>query len=462
MIVIHNNRKMKVFQIPLIISILFLTCCQNNPLPEVGSLKCNYSSADISTLEGEQVSLAGFADRKELSTGTHLKIRTYCLVITDGQQKVCIVNNDLMETSPALASEIRDRIAAETGLERKYVLLNNLHTHSAPRVTGKWAEPDGPNYEYKLRTVETIVANAVNTIKDDKAFREFSLEVGKATTDIPGNRCEKEGPVDADVYAARFVSRSGEPICAIINLACHPVCMGPKSLLLSSDYSGVARKEIARKWGCEVFQFTGAAGNMDPAEGPQTYEYAERCGSSLCSSLADIEFSPAAKEGTLKFFHNVSHLPYAIPEVTKEAVIAHAEAIKHMKTSFTTWEEDVERWKKQILDEWDMPGKNYKSLDFDMTALNINGVIFFFTQGEPFCEYQMETRDAFKSETVFFAGYSNGQNAYLASKRGYQVRKGYEYEIEQMHIYIKSPYPLSETMPDVYQASITETISGVL
>ncbi len=453
---------MKVFKIPFIISILFLACCQKYPSQDTSPLKCNYSSADISTLEGEQVSLAGFSDRKELSTGIHLKIRTYCLVITDGKQKVCIVNNDLMETSPALASEIRDRIAAGTGLDRKYILLNNLHTHSAPRVTGTWAEPDGPNYAYKLRTVETIVANAVKTVKDEKAFREFRLEVGKTATDIPGNRCEKEGPVDADVYAARFVSKEGEPICAIINLACHPVCMGPESLLLSSDYSGVARGQLAREWDCEVFQFTGAAGNMDPAEGPKDYQYAEKCGNSLFLSLADITFSPAGKDGTLKFFHNVSHLPYAIPEVTKEAVIAHADSIKNVKTTFTNFKEDVEKWKKQILDEWDLPGKNYKSLDFDMNALNVNGVIFFFSQGEPFCEYQMEARSSFKDETVFFAGYSNGQNAYLASKRGYQVRKGYEYEIEWMHIYTKSPYPLSETMPDVYQASITETISGVL
>ncbi|MBQ0081036.1 MAG: neutral/alkaline non-lysosomal ceramidase N-terminal domain-containing protein [Alistipes sp.] len=453
---------MKTLKILFILAILFHTSCKKNPLPDASPLKCNYSSADISTLEGEQVSLAGFSDRKELSTGIHLKIRTYCLVITDGQQKVCIVNNDLMETSPALASEIRDRIAVQTGLDRKYILLNNLHTHSAPRVTGTWAEPDGPNYAYKLRTVETIVANAVNTIKDDKAFREFSLEVGKTTTDILGNRCEKEGPVDTDVYAARFVSKDGKPICAIINLACHPVCMGPKSLLLSSDYSGYARKELAKKWGCEVFQLTGAAGNMDPAKGPQTYEYAEQCGSSLYLSLSNIVFFAARKDGTLKLFHNVSHLPYAIPEVTKEAVIAHAEAIKHKKTQFKTFEEDVERWKKQILDEWDLPGKNYKSLDFDMTALNINGVIFFFSQGEPFCEYQMEARSTFKREIIFFAGYTNGQNAYLASKRGYQVRTGYEYEIELMHIYTKSPYPLSETMPDVYQASTTETISKVL
>ena len=442
--------------------LLFMTGCQRYGNTETDSLKCNYSSMDISTLDGEHVSLAGFADRKELSTGTHLKIKTYCLVLTDGKQKVCIISNDLMETSPALATEIRERISSATGLEREHILLNNLHTHSAPRVTGTWAESGGPNYEYKQRAVGIIVENAVNTIKDDKSFREFNLESGRTTTDISANRCEKNGPRDSCVYAARFTDKDGKPICAIINIACHPVCMGPNSLLLSSDYSGVARNAISKEWGCEVFQFTGAAGNMDPAKGPQTYEYADECGNHLAQSLGEIKFSPARNDGTLRLFHNVSHLPYAIPEVTKEAVIAHADSMKNVKTHFATFAEDVEKWKNQILKEWDNPGKNYKSLDFDMTALNVNGLIFFFTQGEPFCEYQMEARKAFPQQTVFFAGYTNGQNAYLSSKHGYEVRKGYEYEIELMHIYIKSPYPLSDKMPDIYQTSVNETIAGAI
>ena len=445
-----------------LIVMAFMIGCQKYEDTATDSLKCNYSSMDISTQDGEQVSLAGFADRKELSNGIHLRIRTYCLVLTDGKQKVCIISNDLMETSPALATEIRERISSATGLEREHILLNNLHTHSAPRVTGRWAEPDGPNYNYKQRAVGIIVENAVKTIKDDKSFREFSLEFGRTATDISANRCEKGGPRDSSVYAARFIDKEGNPICAIINIACHPVCMGPKSLLLSSDYSGVARNAISKKWGCEVFQFTGAAGNIDPAQGPLTYKYADECGNSLAQSLSEIEFSPAKNDGTLRLFHNVSHLPYAIPEVTKEAVIAHADSMKNVKTPFATFAEDVERWKNQILNEWDYPGKNYKSLDFDMTALNVNGLIFFFTQGEPFCEYQMEAREAFPLQTIFFAGYTNGQNAYLSSKRGYNVRKGYEYEIEHMHIYIKSPYPLSDKMPDTYQTSVNETIAGVI
>ena len=97
-----------------LIVLAFMTGCQKYEDTATDSLKCNYSSMDISTQDGEQVSLAGFADRKELSKGIHLRIRTYCLVLTDGKQKVCIISNDLMETSPALATEIQSGIRQDS------------------------------------------------------------------------------------------------------------------------------------------------------------------------------------------------------------------------------------------------------------------------------------------------------------------------------------------------------------
>lgn len=444
----------------LIISVLVLLAAVTL---QASPLRCNYSSADISLKPGEHVSLAGFAARTKLSDGAHLPLRTHCLVISDGRKKVCIISNDLMETSPAVADQLRDRIAIATGLDRNDILLHNIHTHSAPRMMGKWTVSGASNYIYVLRTCDVIVANAVKTVMDEKSFREFTLETGCTTTHFQGNRCEKEGPIDHDVFAARLLDRKGRPICAFINVPCHPVCMGPKSVLQSSDYSGVARGMIRDKWGCEVFQFTGAAGNIDPAEGPKTVEYAEECGKVLASDLDRVVFKRAPERGKLLVFNNVSHLPYAIPEVTKDAVHRLADSISvSYRTEFPRFAEDVRGWEEQIIAEWDNPGKNYKSLDYHMTALSVDGVLFFFTQGEPFCEYQMDARKAFPGRTLFFCAYTNGQNAYLASKRGYQVRKGYEYELEQMYVYIKAPYPLSDRMPDTYSASIRETIEKVL
>ena len=84
-------------------------------------LTCNFSATDISALEDEHLVLAGFAARQGLSDGIHIPLKSSCLVMSDGEQKVCLVSNDLMEISPALASELRDSISARSGLAKENI-----------------------------------------------------------------------------------------------------------------------------------------------------------------------------------------------------------------------------------------------------------------------------------------------------------------------------------------------------
>ena len=425
------------------------------------SLMCNYTSADISTLEDEHVVLAGFAARDGLSDGIHIPLRTHALAITDGEQKVCIISNDVMEISPSLAGEIRTEISKRSGLAYEKILLHCIHTHSAPRFGGASAQPGGTNAAFKERAVEAMISNAVKAITDEAAYQEFSLEIAKGQTDINKNRCEAEGPVDHALYAAKVVDKNGKPICAFFNLACHPVSMGHISVMLSSDYSGVARREISKDWGCEVFQLTGASGNMNPVGPESTYEQAEKIGAQLYGSLKALEFEAVPAQGILRFSTGVAELPYSIDKVTPEAVKAHADdLVENMKTVFPRFARDVRGWEAEILERF-AEGPVKSKLDFNMAAVNIDGILFFFTQGEPFCEYQMEARESFPGKTVFFAGYTGGQNSYLPSAHAFEVRKGYEYEIEQMHVYIKAPYPLSDKMPEAYKEAVFQTIAAV-
>jgi len=422
-------------------------------------LKMSYSSADISTTEDEHTMLAGFAARSKLHDGIHQHLYTHCLVLGDGTQKVCIISNDLMEISPALADTVRALIAEKSGLAVDNILMHNIHTHSAPRSGGWCNVPGGPNRAWKDRMVETVVDNAVKNIAAEG--KPFKLEIGKGSTSINGNRCEKGGPVDHDVYVARFLQK-GKPVVSIVNLACHPVCMGAGSLLLSSDYPGICGKYLSEAWGGEVFQLTGAAGNMDPALGPKMVEYAEECGKSLADSLVDIKFSKVPSKGILRLVNETVDLPYQIEVVTPEAVIAHADSLAaSARTVFPRFADDVMGWKKEILERFE-EGPVPSKLRYHLHGVDLDGVIFFFSDGEPFCEYQMEARAAFPDRTIFFAGYTNGQNSYLPSERAYQVRKGYEYEVEQMHVYIKAPYPLSEKMPSVYREGVIKTISDTI
>ena len=423
-------------------------------------LKCNFTSTDISTTPDEHVELAGFAARTELSNGIHLQLRTSCLTIWNGNKKVCIISNDLMEVSPALADEIRDIISSRSGLAKERILMHNIHSHSAPRMGGVVAQPGGSNYEYRVRTSETIISNAVKCIVSESDYKPFHLEVAEGKAYINCNRCETEGPVDRTLYVAKIVGADGKPVCAFYNYACHPVSMGPESLLLSSDYSGIARRIIGKEWGCEVFQLTGAAGNMDPVGGSQKHNHAEVVGTQLAEMLSSLEFKKVRKDNVLKFATGKAELPFLIDNVTVEAVKAHADELSRLKTDFPSFPSDVRRWEAEILGRFEK-GTVKNSLDFNLSAVNIDGIIFFFTQGEPFCEYQIDARKAFPYRMIFFAGYTNGQNSYLPSERAYQVRKGYEYEIEQMHVYIKSPYPLSSGMPAVYREGIVNTIKKV-
>jgi hypothetical protein len=420
-----------------------------------GKLVCSYGSADISTTEDEHVVLAGFAARDKLSDGIHQHLYTHCLVLGDGKQKVCLISNDLMEISPAISDTIRTMIAEQSGLALDRILMHNIHTHSAPRSGGSSVVTGGTNRAWKERMIAAVVGNAVETI--GAKGKPFTLEIGKGRTTINGNRCEKEGPVDHDVYVARFLQH-GKPVVSIVNLACHPVCMGAGSYLLSSDYPGVNARYLSEAWGGEVFQLTGAAGNMDPALGPKRVDYAEQCGKELSDALKDIPFEKVSSKGLLRLVNETVDLPYQIAEVTPEAVIRHADSLAATaRTSFPRFADDVMNWKDEILERFN-EGPVPSKLRYHLHGLDVDGILFFFSDGEPFCEYQMEARAAFPDRTVFFAGYTNGQNSYLPSEHAYEVRKGYEYEVEQMHVYIKAPYPLSERMPSIYREGVIRTI----
>lgn len=418
-------------------------------------LTMSYSSADISGTPEEHMVLAGFAARDELSDGIHLPLYTHCLVVGDGAQKVCIISNDLMEISPAITDTLLNMIAERSGLKKENILMHCIHTHSAPRSGGASNYTGGTNRAWKERMMETVVANAVKAIK--AKGEPFTLEIGKGSSAINGNRCEKDGPVDRSVYVARFL-QDGKPVASIVNYSCHPVSMGPTSYLLSSDYPGVAARYLQEAWGGEVFQLSGAQGNVDPAEGPKKVDYTERIGKQFADDIKDIEFQTIPSEGLLRIVNKTVDLPYEIDKVTPEAVIRHADSLAaSAKTTFPRFSNDVMGWKEEILERF-RTGEVPSKLRYHLHGVNMDGVVFFFSDGEPFCEYQIEAREAFPGTTVFFAGYTNGQNSYLPSQHAYEVRKGYEYEIEQMHVYIKAPYPLSSRMPSVYREGVIETI----
>lgn len=407
--------------------------------------------------------LAGFAARKGLSEGIHDSLKTHCIVIKNDSTAICIITNDLMEVSTSTYADIiRAQIAQKSGLPIEHIFMNTTHTHSAPRVGGYWADEGGPNYEYRDSSMRIIIDNAVSAINaEESKFQPFTIAVAKSKCDIGGNRCEKNGPKDEEVYAVKFLEKRGKPIFSILNYSCHPVSLSHKSQWVSTDYPGAACRTLQKEWKCPVFYFTGASGNIDPASGLKARpDYTDSLGTALALSIKDATFTKLAISNRLDIVNRELHLPYAIDTITKEAVRIHAEQLVRCKGVSGSWVDDVYRWRDGIYEDLDQ-GKVVNYLPFNVGAANIGGLIFFFTQGEPFCEYQINLRKAFPDNNIIFVAYTNGQNSYLPSAHAFEVEKGYEYETKQMHVYVHAPYVLSSSMPDVYESQIKDLVNTI-
>ncbi|MDR3060892.1 MAG: neutral/alkaline non-lysosomal ceramidase N-terminal domain-containing protein [Dysgonamonadaceae bacterium] len=434
--------------------VMFVTACSAS-----APLKCHYRVTDITPKDS--VVLAGFAARKGLSTTIHYPLKTHCLVLKNPAEKICIITNDLMEISIELADKIKKEISQKSGIPYDRVFIHCTHTHSAPRTGGECSVPGKPNWNYRNATIKTIVNNAVTAIlADERVYQPFSLEIAKSGCNMNTNRCEKNGPCDRDVYALKFIDKKGRPIVALLNYSCHPVSLDYRSLVVSADFPGVTCNLLSEEWKCPVFYFTGASGNINPAGGLKAdTAYTEMKGRMLAESIKNAPFEKLSQTNVLKTVNKEIHLPYQIDSITADAVKAHVEQIIRWKGVSGTWVNDVYRWQERTLEKLsNKEVKNY--LPFQIAAVNVGGVILFFTQGEPFCEYQQFLRKTAPGRNILFIAYTNGQNSYLPSRHAYGA-DGYDYETKQMHVYIDAPFPLSDKMPDIYETAMKNMIEAL-
>ncbi len=438
--------------------VIILCCLLWIALSLAAQLKCNIGIADITP--EEPVSLAGFAAREGLSTGIHRPLKTHCLVIDNDSARICIISNDMMEISITTANGLREKIAAQTGIPYDHIFIHSIHTHSAPRAGGASTEKGGTNYAFAEKFRETVVCNAVQTANNKEAFIPFTIETGKGESNINCNRREKEGPCDHDVYLAHLLDKNGKIIVSLLNFACHPVSLNHRSLVVSTDFPGITVEELSKEWGNGIFYFSGAAGNVDPCGALKAdTAYTQERGMELADAVRKIRTEKIKKSNILRVSNMEVKLPFRVPEITPEIVNAHADEIKQWN-AFGTWQNDVERWRSATLEKI-AKGEVKNWLPLEIASVNIGGLILFFSQGEPFNEYQTLLRENNPGIPLFFIAYTNGQNSYLPSKYAFE-RDAYEYEKEQMHVYIGAPYPLSDAMPAVYETAMKQVVSDVI
>ena len=238
--------------------------------------------------------LYGYPHVERISTGVHDPLLSSALFLSDGQNRVLLIANDVIFISKALAQRVRSRIREKTGIPETSILIAATHTHSGPVTVDYISNTSDPlvppaDRDYLDFLQDRIVEAALNAVKNEQ-----SAQIGLALADSSGigtNRHHPGGPADPQTPVLLLRSkRNGQNLACLLVCSMHPTVLHEDSTLISADFPGQTRKILQKQVlgaDCPLLHFTGPAGNQSPRHviSGTTFAEAERLGGILAAAV---------------------------------------------------------------------------------------------------------------------------------------------------------------------------------
>ena len=201
------------------------------------------------------------------------------LVVANQENKVAVVACDLCLIPIPVIAELRQRVGAAIGTPPTHVMINMSHTHSSPSFPG-WLDLQSETVAAKRRYQENFIRWVVAAAREaDQNVREARVAAGWGESNIGVYRREvgpdgkdvlgevPGAPIDPAVGVVRIDDLEGRPIAIQFSYGCHPVTVGPRSMVASSDFPGAARQVVERELGGMGIFLQGCGGNINPFDG---------------------------------------------------------------------------------------------------------------------------------------------------------------------------------------------------
>ena len=188
------------------------------------------------------VPLAGYAARTGPAVGVLDELAIATLLLTRGADRLAIVTADVVGADADLA----DEVAQAAGLAQSELALCATHTHSGPAgITARLHPADPDRLDRRLRA--RFVATAAATLaRARERLEPVELILGSATAgDVAANRNDPTGPYDDRVTVLATRRPDGSFQAVLVHFACHPTILGADNRLVSADFPGVLRRELA-------------------------------------------------------------------------------------------------------------------------------------------------------------------------------------------------------------------------
>lgn len=252
-----------------------------------GELKVGFCQVDITPPVGAIIT----GPALPVSVGMDDPLRASAMVVQSGDQKLAIVGLDLVKIRRDLADAAIAQASARTGIARDAVLICPSHNHSSPLIPAR-GDSATANKDYLSTLPRRIVDSIERANKELQPARMFigrclvyeghhnRRVVSKSDGLVLNTWLKKlndleqvpqvlgtEGPIDPELWVARFDALDGRVLGTLVNFTCHPALHDRSGLKTwSADFPGVIADKMAEAYGKEsVCVFTqGAAGNIAP------------------------------------------------------------------------------------------------------------------------------------------------------------------------------------------------------
>ena len=369
-------------------------------------------------------------------TAVHDDLYARALVFDNGRNAIAVLavdsigyDNAILGAGRNFTRELRERIAAKTGLRADALMLAASHTHSAPETIGLTPMRQTPRVaEWFERHLDDLALTVIDAWNDRRPVR---LRCGKVRVErfsrnrrivLKDGTLSRHGPLpkDTDVAAPWRVDEEltvvyaetldGAPHSVLLNFTAHPVI----AMLLpevSADYPGAATAQVEAALGGAICLFTqGAAGNINSPQVSGTFDDVGAAGQRLAdAALAEID--------------RLKHLP--APAIDAIAVRSQtcslaprpcpslAEAIKQAEAAPTALNRRLVRLATKVESD---------PLEAEVQAMRIGSIRWISLPGEPFVETGLALKEA---GATFVVGYANGYLGYFPIRRAY-AEGGYE------------------------------------
>ncbi len=378
-------------------------------------------------------------------------IQLNALAFGNGTDTAIIITCDFIGMVMSKSNEMREAIAARTGVPAERVMLCCLHQHTSIRIGDRGSVKnmtsfDDSNYMGVLvRKFADVAQMAIDDMSEaevgtaeaqavrDVAFvRRYWLEDGTVATNPsskgprPVRRCDES---DNTVRLIRF-KREGKKDIAYVNFSTHPdVISGCK---LSADWPGFVRRFVEADEDALCLCVVGCQGDSNHCDYltdkekmfpvGRGYPHSEYMGRSIADTVKLIWDKTAAHTGERVFggievIYNKTNTEGEEKYAEQKAFYDDYEAGKFEKAPHIT----QLAYARRIIGLRTSP--IYRPVP--VTVLGLGDIAFVGFGGEPFTDYTHAAHAAAEGKTVFCSCCTNGYEGYLPHARAFE-EGGYE------------------------------------